>query len=291
TPPEKRTPLQTLLAIKAAPQITYEDRALVNFKDEEFGTAELTAEQKKRFAELDAELRKYESLKPNPPMAQTIIDHSREAPKSFVLGAGNWDVQRDEVQPGFLSILDPSDPKIVPPAGLNSTGRRSVLANWLANPQNPLTPRVMANRIWQYHFGRGIVASSSDFGVMGERPSNPQLLDYLASTFVENGWSIKKMHRLIMLSKVYQESSSFQAEAAAADPDNQLLWHYDRHRFEGESLRDSMLFVSGMLNTKMGGQGINPPLPAGVAGGGRAGAGRAGFAGTVRAGARGERGA
>jgi hypothetical protein len=278
TPPEERNPLQQLLAIKATPQITYEDRALVNYKDEEFGTAPLTAEQKKRFADLEAELRKYDAIKPNPPMAQTIIDHSRTAPKSFVLGAGNWDVQREEVQPGFLSILDPSNPKIVPPDGLNSTGRRSVLANWLANPQNPLTPRVMVNRIWQYHFGRGIVASASDFGVMGERPSNPQLLDYLASTFVENGWSIKKMHRQIMLSNAYQESSAFQAHAAAVDPENKLLWRYDRHRAEGETIRDSMLFVSGLLNSKMGGPGVNPPLPPGAGGGGRAGGVRTGIA-------------
>jgi hypothetical protein len=290
TPPEKRTPLQTLLAIKATPQITYEDKALVNFKDEEFGTAPLTTEQKKRFAELETELAKYEPLKPNPPMAQTIIDHSREAPKSFVLGAGNWDVQRDEVQPGFLSILDPNDPKIGPPENLNSTGRRTALANWLADPKNPLTPRVMANRIWHYHFGRGIAGSTSDFGVMGDRPTNPQLLDYLASVFVENGWSIKQMHRLIMLSNTYRESSAFQPEAAAADPDNKLLWRYHRHRVEGEALRDSLLFVSGMLNTKMGGPGVNPPLPTG-AGGGRAGAIRAGIAGAGGgAGVRGGRG-
>ncbi len=287
TPPEKRTPLESLLAIKATPQITYEDRALVNFKDEEFGTAELKPEQKKRFADLEAELRKYEPEKPNPPLAQTIIDNGREAPKSYVLGAGNWDVQRDEVQPGFLSILDPSDPKIVPPVGLNSTGRRSVLAHWLADPQNPLTPRVMVNRIWHYHFGRGMVASTSDFGVMGDRPGNPQLLDYLASTFVENGWSIKKMHRLIMLSKLYQESSAFQPEAAAADPDNKLLWRYERRRFEGEAIRDSMLLVSGLLNSKMGGPGVNPPLPAGA--GGRAYAGRGG--GVAGGAGRGGRGA
>ena len=136
-----------------------------------------------------------------------------------------------------------------------------MLANWLADPKNPLTPRVMVNRIWQYHFGAGIVATASDFGVMGERPSNPQLLDYLASTFVENGWSIKKMHRQIMLSNLYQESSAFQAQAAAVDPENKLLWRYDRHRLEGEAIRDSMLFVSGLLNSKMGGPGINPPLP------------------------------
>jgi hypothetical protein len=280
-PPAQRTPLQQLLAIKAMPQITYEDRALVNFKDEEFGAAPLTAEQKKRFNELEAELRKFDAAKPSPPMAQTMIDHSREAPKSYVLGAGNWDVPREEVQPGFLSILDPSDPKIVPPEGLNSTGRRSALANWLVDPRNPLTARVMVNRIWQYHFGRGIVATASDFGVMGERPSNAGLLDYLAATFVENGWSVKKMHRQIMLSNLYQASSAFQPEAAAVDPDDKLLWRFERHRVEGETIRDSMLFVSGLLNSKMGGPGVNPPLPPGAGGGGRAGALRAGSAGAA----------
>jgi len=279
TPPEKRTPLQSLLAIKATPQITYEDRALVNFKDEEFGAAQLTPQQKKRFADLEAELRSYDSLKPRPPVAQTIVDNGREAPKSYVLGAGNWDVLRDEVQPGFLSILVPGNPQIVPPEGLNSTGRRSVLANWLADPQNPLTPRVMVNRIWHYHFGRGIVASTSDFGVMGDRPANRQLLDYLASSFVENGWSIKKMHRLMMLSKVYQESSDSQVQAEAVDPDNSLLWHYDRHRLEGEVIRDSMLSVSGLLNSKLGGPGVNPPLPAGAAGPAAGAGGAAGGSG------------
>jgi hypothetical protein len=264
TPIEQRTPLQSLLAIKALPQITYEDAALVNFKDEEFGSAPLSPEQKKRFAELEVELRTYEPLKPNPPTAQTIIDNGREAPKTHILGAGNWDVERDEVQPGFLSILDPGNPKIVPPEGLNSTGRRSVLANWLADPRNPLVPRVMVNRIWHFHFGRGIVGSTSDFGVMGDRPANPQLLDYLTSVFIENGSSLKKMHRLIMLSKVYQESSDFQPQAAVVDADNKLLWRYDRHREEGEAIRDSMLFVSGVLNSKMGGPGVHAPLPAGA---------------------------
>jgi hypothetical protein len=287
TPPDKRTPLQSLLAIKATPQITYQDRDLVNYKDEEFGAAPLSAEQKKRFGELEAELRKYDAIKPNPPTAQTIIDNGREAPKSYVLAAGNWDVPRDEVQPGFLSILDPTDAKIpAPPPGMNSTGRRSVLANWLADPQNPLTTRVMANRIWHYHFGRGIVGSTSDFGVMGDRPANPQLLDFLTATFVENGWSVKKMHRLIMLSKTYQESADFQAEAAAADPDNKLLWRWERHREEGESIRDSMLFVSGLLNPKIGGPGVNPPQP-GVAGAGRAPYAGGGVAGGAGRGGRG----
>jgi hypothetical protein len=139
----------------------------------------------------------------------------------------------------------------------------------------------MVNRIWHFHFGRGIVGSTSDFGVMGDRPSNPQLLDYLTSVFVENGWSLKKMHRLIMLSKVYQESSDFQPQSAAVDVDNKLLWRYDRHREEGEAIRDSMLFVSGVLNSKMGGPGVHAPLPAGAVaeGAGVPGGGGAGKAG------------
>ena len=122
----------------------------------------------------------------------------------------------------------------------------------------------MANRIWHYHFGRGIVGTTSDFGVMGEAPTDPQLLDYLASTLVENGWSIKKMHRLIMLSSAYRQSSAHQEEAAKVDPDNKLLWRFDRRRLEGEVIRDSMLMASGNLNLKQGGPGVFPPLPTGV---------------------------
>jgi hypothetical protein len=256
TPPDKRTPLQSWLAIKATPQITYKERDLIR---------ELNPEQKKRYAELEAELKKFDSLKPpDPPEAQTIVDAGREAPKTHVLAVGNWDAPKQEVQPGFLAILDPSDPKITAPEGLNSTGRRTVLANWLADRGNPLTARVMVNRIWHYHFGRGIVASTSDFGVMGDRPANPQLLDYLAAKFVDDGWSIKKLTREIMLSNVYQESSSYQAEAAAADGEDKLLWRYPRHREEGEEIRDSMLYVSGLMNPKMGGPGIHPELPPGT---------------------------
>jgi hypothetical protein len=255
-PPEKRTPLQALLALKAMPQITYDDKALLK---------DLKPDARKRYSELAAELKKFDALKPpDPPEAQTIIDNGRAAPPTFTLAVGNWDAPLEEVQPGFLSILDPSNPKIEPPQGLESTGRRTVLANWLADPRNPLTPRVMANRIWHYHFGRGLAASTSDFGVMGDRPTNAQLLDYLSAAFVEGGWSVKKMHRLIMLSNAYQESSNFQTKAAAVDPDNKLQWRYERHREEGEIIRDSMLFTSGKLNPKMGGPGVHPELPPGT---------------------------
>ncbi|MBI2151085.1 MAG: DUF1553 domain-containing protein, partial [Acidobacteria bacterium] len=161
-------------------------------------------------------------------------------------------------------ILDPGDAKITPPAGLNSTGRRGALAAWLTDPKNPLTARVMVNRIWQYHFGAGIAATSGDFGRMGSRPTHPELLDYLTSSFVENGWSLKKLHRQILLSNTYQQSSDYQPKAAEADPDNKLLWRYNRRRIEAEAIRDSMLAVSGLLNRQMGGPGVFPPVPAGT---------------------------
>jgi len=123
---------------------------------------------------------------------------------------------------------------------------------------------VMVNRLWHYHFGRGIVPTPGDFGRMGQRPTHPELLDYLASTFVENGWHMKAMHRMILLSNTYQQSSASQEAAAKVDPDNKLLWRYSRHRMEAEAIRDSMLFVSGKLNPLMGGPGVFPPVPKGV---------------------------
>ena len=117
---------------------------------------------------------------------------------------GVYDAPKEEVQPGFLTLLDPAPAKIVPPARRESTGRRTALAKWLTDPENPLPARVMVNRIWHYHFGKGIVGTPSDFGVMGERPTHPELLDWLAKEFVRGGWSMKHMHRLIMTSAVYQ---------------------------------------------------------------------------------------
>jgi hypothetical protein len=123
---------------------------------------------------------------------------------------------------------------------------------------------VIVNRVWHYHFGRGIVATPGDFGRMGARPTHPELLDYLASNFVENGWSIKKLHRQILLSDTYQQSSDYQAQNGEKDPENKLLWRFDRHRMEAEAVRDSMLMTSGLLNPQMGGPGVFPPVPAGT---------------------------
>jgi len=218
-----------------------------------------------RYAALKKDLAEFDSLKPKAlPRAQYMIDISATAPPTYVHTRGDPYAKGQEVQPGFLSIFDPNDPKITPPSGLNSTGRRTVLANWLVDPKNPLVARVMVNRVWQYHFGTGIVATPGDFGRMGSRPTHPELLDYLSSYFVENGWSIKKLHRLIMLSNAYRQSTDNQAKAAEVDPDNKLLWRYNRHRLEAEAIRDSMLMVSGLLNSKMGGPGVFPPVPSGA---------------------------
>jgi hypothetical protein len=256
TAPAERTPIQWQMYYKAKTQLDHsEDEAAYGLK----------GESKKRWAELKAELARYDTIKPAPePVAQAMIDNGRESPKTHVLSVGVYDAYKEEVEPGFLSILEPAPAKIVPPAVVNSTGRRTALAEWLASADNPLTARVMVNRVWNYHFGRGIVGTPSDFGVMGERPADPALLDYLAATFVENGWSIKKLHRLIMLSSTYQESARFDPVAVKIDPEDRLTWRYNRHRLEGEAIRDSILEVSGRLNLKMGGPGVFPPLPPGV---------------------------
>jgi hypothetical protein len=138
--------------------------------------------------------------------------------------------------------------------------RRKALALWLTQPDNPLTARVMVNRIWQGHFGRGIVGTPNDFGRQGDRPTHPELLDWLASEFVEKGWSMKAMHRLIMLSNTYQMSSLSNEANAKLDADNRYLWRMNRRRLEAEMLRDSVLSVAGSINLKMGGPPVIPPL-------------------------------
>lgn len=254
--PEQRSPIQWHMYYKVRPQLEHSEKEVA---------ARLRGEQLKEYNALKVQLATFDDLRPPElPVAQAMVDNEVGSPTTHVLTGGEYDKPLAQVEPGFLSILDPSDAKIAPPAGLKSSGRRTALAMWLTDPKNPLTTRVMANRIWHYHFGRGIVGTPSDFGMMGERPANKELLDYLSTAFVEQGWSIKKMHRMILLSNTYQQSSAYREEAAKIDPDDKLVWRYAGHRLEGESLRDSMLYVAGQLNTKMYGPGVFPPLPEGV---------------------------
>lgn len=253
--PEARNAEQWVLYHQSVSQVTFADNEL---------RGKLKGAALARYKELETQLKGFDGVKPEPlNVAQTIRDTSRVAPKTFVLRGGAWDGQMEEVQPGFLSILDAKD---VAPANVSaeSTGRRAVLANWLASASNPLSTRVIVNRVWHHHFGRGIVGTPSDMGVMGERPSHKELLDWLTAKFTgEDEWSLKKLHKRILMSATYQQSSDSRAEAAKVDPENKLLWKFSRRRLEGESIRDSMLAASGMLNTKMGGPGVFPPLPDG----------------------------
>src|SRR5262249_57960434 len=143
----------------------------------------------------------------------------------------------------------PGSPQI---SSSKESGRRE-LAAWLASPDNPLTARVMVNRIWHHLFGAGLVRTVDNFGTVGERPSHPELLDYLALRFVRDGWSVKKMIRLLVLSRAYQMSSVGRAGASAVDPENRLLSHMNRRRLDAECLRDAMLCVSGRLDRTAGG--------------------------------------
>ena len=255
--PEKRTPFQWQMFYKAKPQIIHTD---------EEGSKKLKGESGKRYAALKTELKTFDLIKPSElPVAQAMVDNEAAgSPRTFVLRGAVYDGPMEEVQPGFLSILDPTDAAVQKPQGLNVSGRRTALANWLADAKNPLTARVMVNRVWHYQFGRGLSSTPSDFGVMGERPTNLALLDYLTNSFVDNGWSLKKLHKEIMMSNAWQQTADGNAEAAEKDPENKLVWRYNRRRLEGESIRDSMLAVSGKLNDKMYGPGVFPPLPPGV---------------------------
>ena len=190
-------------------------------------------------------------------------------PVTYVLTRGDWDRPGEPVEPGVLSAITGHST----PAALEldryhrnpTRGRRITLARWLASEDNPLTARVMVNRLWQHHFGRGIVETASDFGKNGTPPTQPELLDWLATRFVEEKWSIKAMHRLMLTSSTYRQSSQkSDPRAEQTDPDNRLLWKFNRQRLEGEAIRDSVLAVSGRLNSEAGGPPVFPPLPKGL---------------------------
>jgi len=177
------------------------------------------------------------------------VEDSQDPHNLAVHRRGSYQSLGKEAPRRFLQIIAGVDH---PPIEAEGSGRLE-LARWISAPENPLTARVMVNRIWQQHFGRGIVATSDNFGMAGEEPSHPQLLDWLASKFIETGYSIKAMHRLMVLSSTYQQSSAGSSNAESIDPENRLLWKFPKRRLDAESIRDAMLFVSGELDLSEGG--------------------------------------
>ena len=231
-----------------------------------------------QFAEYQALKKELEQLKPEKlagDKALAVSERGAVPPPTHLLARGNPALAGEVVEPGFLEVLGTPAPVIPKPAaGAQTSGRRTVLANWIASPDNQLTARVMVNRIWQHHFGRGLVRSTSNFGTQGDRPTHPELLDWLASEFVARGWSMKAMHRLIMTSQAYRMSSHGNAAALQADPQNDLLWRFDPRRLTAEEIRDSILAINGTLNLKMFGPSIFVDIPREVmAGQSRPGAG------------------
>ncbi len=218
------------------------------------------------FAEYEAKTKERDALLNAPPkgldQALAVSEEGKTPPPSYLLQRGNPHSPGEEVTPGFVSVLSPPEPLIPPlPAEVPSSGRRLALADWLASEKNPLTARVMANRIWQTHFGRGIVRSSSNFGFLGTPPTHPELLDWLASELVRNGWKLKPLHRQIMLSEAYRRSSQGDRAALTKDPENDLFWRFDMRRLSAEEVRDSILFADGSLNPVMYGPSVFPKIP------------------------------
>jgi Protein of unknown function (DUF1553)/Protein of unknown function (DUF1549)/Planctomycete cytochrome C len=243
-------------------------RALVTKEVRQLSTLEATialtdTSHEKRVRDLDARIAEAErELQP----LQESLDSAvkaltglrRQSQPTVILERGDINLPGDIVQPGGLSVVAglPAD------LGLqeNSTDaeRRRAYAQWIVDPRHPLTARVMVNRVWHHHFGRGLVATPSDFGFNGGRPSHPHLLDWLTSRFVEEGWSLKALHRRILLSATWQQAATWNPTAAKNDADNQLLWRYAPRRLEAETVRDAMLTVSGELDPALGGPSFQP---------------------------------
>lgn len=209
--------------------------------------AEQNEEKKKQ---LEEQLNEFESRRKPEPQIRALWSRGEPSP-TYILIRGNYLTPGREVGPGVPAVLTPNGTPFVhqPPwQNAQKTGRRLALAHWLTEPEHPLTARVMVNRIWKNHFGQGIVRTLDNFGLTGAKPTHPALLDWLAIEFVRRGWSIKAMHRLMMLSNTYRQSSQLVSDRLSADPDNQLFSSMPLKRMEAETLRDSLLFLANQLN-------------------------------------------
>ncbi len=259
---------------KAQAALAQIDRAEAEAKKVDPAAA-LSAEQKSQQQAIKARVRTIkQDLLRLQPLAMSLRHsfgppYEPGVPTTHVLLRGEWDKPAKAVAPGFLSCITGNQaPAVIPLDPFKrwpTRSRRLTLARWIASPENPLTARVMVNRLWGWHFGRGIVATPSDFGKLSGGASHPELLDWLASRFIESKWSVKAIHRLILNSATWRQSSLAHEESLAVDPENVLLWRFAPRRLEAEALRDSVLSVSGRLNPEQFGLPIFPPLPDDVA--------------------------
>jgi hypothetical protein len=193
-----------------------------------------------------------------PQVQRTLVMRDREKPREhYIHLGGDFTAKGSPVQPGVPAVFPPmKNPNAVP--------NRLDLAKWLVDTDNPLTARVTMNRLWQQYFGKGIVETENDFGLAGDRPTHPEVLDWMASEFMAGGWKMKRMHRMLVMSATYRQASSSRADAAAVDPYNKLLARQNRLRLDAEIIRDSALMVSGLLSRKIGGPSVYPPIPKGA---------------------------
>jgi hypothetical protein len=255
-PPEKRTPLQQQIAVMVSRQVDIGGDDVAK---------SMKPEVKQQWQEMSKQMAEFNRTKPRLGTAMSLTEVGPGAPPTYLLKRGDWRQRDREIAPGYPSAIEDRDAAIPSPRG-RTTGRRSVLAEWLTKADNPLTARVLVNRLWQHHFGRGIVATPGDFGAQGEAATHPELLDWLACELVEGDWSLKAMHRLMVSSATYRQSCAGSAANAAIDPENRLWWQMERRRLEGETLRDAILAVSGSLSPKQGGPSVYPELPAELGG-------------------------
>jgi cytochrome c553 len=248
TPADKRSPEQMKLlddnpSLKITPGVLYQYN-------------QAAADELKKF---DAQIAQVQQQKPVEDFIQALTEVPGQVPATFVFHRGDYHQPLAEVPPGELTICTPEGQPLnveADAAQVPTTGRRLAYARWLTSGRHPLVARVLVNRVWMHHFGQGIVATPGDFGRMGQRPSHPELLDWLACELVEGGWRLKRMHKLIMTSEAYRQSSRRDAAKDAVDPDNRLLGRASVRRLDAEALRDRILATSGALNRKMFGPSV-----------------------------------
>ncbi|MDF1825028.1 MAG: PSD1 and planctomycete cytochrome C domain-containing protein [Verrucomicrobiales bacterium] len=253
TPAGERTAYEEQIAQLVQRQVDHGERRLDFEKDFSKDKAKLAKYQK-----LKAELAELDTLKPAPlPAAFVTTDVGPDPAQTFFKKRG----EKVTVEPAFLTLLDPETPEITPTA--NTTGRRTALANWITDEANPFSTRVIVNRIWQRHFGRGLVATPNDFGRLGDPPSHPELLDWLTGEFLEQGWQLKPLHRLITTSATYRQTARREpmTEESTTDPENRLLWRFTPRRLDAEEIRDAGLAISGELDRHTGGPSVDGKIP------------------------------